>query len=165
MRDYQEKILTRDALAILIKALPQHEIGFTSGTFDLLHLGHLSYLQHTKHYCKILIVGVNSDHSVKSYKSPYRPIVPEQERIALVAGLECVDYVFLFSETNNQQNIQILKPGWYFKAGDYTIDQLSSATFVESYGGQTKILPYIPHLSSTAMIQKIQELPRSFSSS
>ncbi|MEK7483252.1 MAG: adenylyltransferase/cytidyltransferase family protein [Planctomycetota bacterium] len=145
----------------ILHSFPQKDIGFTSGTFDLLHLGHLSYLQQTKEYCKILVVGVNSDLSVKAYKSPLRPIVPEQERLALIAGLECVDYVFLFSETNNHHNIKELKPGWYFKAGDYQLSQLSSKNLLESYGGTIKILSEIPHLSSTAMIQKIQGLPSS----
>lgn len=158
MRTYQSKIQNREAIPSLLANFPQKSIGFTSGTFDLLHFGHLSYLQETKNFCQILIVGINSDASVKNYKNPSRPILPEQERLALIAGLECVDYTFLFSETNNHQNIQILKPHWYFKAGDYQPEQLTSKPLVEQYGGQVQIIPFVANHSTTALIRKIQSI-------
>jgi D-beta-D-heptose 7-phosphate kinase/D-beta-D-heptose 1-phosphate adenosyltransferase len=156
-RSWQSKtVYSREALAALLLPFPQNEKGFTSGTFDILHWGHLSYLQECKDFCKILIVGVNSDSSVRTYKSPHRPILPQQERLALIAALECVDYAFLFEEQNNHQNIHCLQPGWYFKAGDYQLHQLSSKPLVEHYGGKVQLLPLLPNRSTSQILQAIQ---------
>jgi len=131
-------------------------VGFTSGTFDVLHAGHVQYLEGARAQCDLLIVGLNSDSSVKSYKSPGRPFVPQAERAALVAALGCVDYVFVFDELNNNQNAELLKPSIYFKAGDYSKGKLSSAPIVERHGGKIVILPFKEGNSSSAIISRIQ---------
>jgi D-glycero-beta-D-manno-heptose 1-phosphate adenylyltransferase len=156
----QSKILSiNDLVAIVLKLKTTgKKIGFTSGTFDLLHRGHVEYLSSAKGLCDYLIVGVNSDKSVKLYKDPLRPIVQDIDRIAVLAGLQAVDALFLFDDTNNNNNIQLLKPDVYIKAGDYDISKLSSASIVKSYGGEIKIVPFVTDRSSTSIINKISQL-------
>lgn len=134
------------------------KIGYTSGAFDILHAGHLDYLSKAKDYCDRLVVGVNTDASIRSYKSELRPIIGEGERVRLVAGLKPVDVAFLFAETNNNVNIEMIRPDFYIKAQDYTKAKLSSTPIVESYGGEVKLIPLVPGLSSSSIIEKIQGL-------
>ena len=134
------------------------KIGFTSGAFDLVHNGHIAYLKQAKKFCDILVVGVNSDASVKAYKSTKRPIIPQNERLTLIDALEMVDYSFIFSEKNNHKNIEILKPAIYLKAGDYSRDTLSSAPLVEKYGGEVKLISFESGYSTSGIIQKIVDL-------
>lgn len=153
------KVTTRDELKALVKDVQKKgkKVGFTSGTFDLLHAGHVEYLEESRRRCDILVVGINTDASVKSYKSKLRPIVDEASRAHVMAGLSSVDYVFLFDETNNNQNITELKPDIYFKAGDYKKEQLSSAPLVEAYGGRVEVIPFKKGHSSTGIIEKISQ--------
>lgn len=130
-------------------------IGFTSGTFDLIHAGHITYLDEARRRCDFLVVGVNSDSSVKSYKDPSRPINAEDDRVRVISSLKSVDLAFVFNETNNNQNITELKPDFYFKAGDYQKSSLSSAPLIESYGGKVEILSFVDGRSSTGIIEKI----------
>lgn len=132
------------------------KVGYTSGVFDLLHVGHVQYLREARSQCDKLIVGVNSDSSVKSYKESTRPVVGEAERMEVVSSLSSVDACFLFSERNNNGNIEDLKPDVYFKAGDYTEDQLSSAPLVRAYGGEVVIIPFRSGYSTTDLITKIE---------
>lgn len=134
------------------------KVGYTSGTFDLLHYGHIEYLIAARKLCDQLIVGVNSDSSVKLYKSPDRPIVSEKSRLAVVSALQPVSVAFLFEEKNNNQNIELLKPDFYIKAGDYNTSTLSSASIVESYGGQVAIVKFETGYSSTAIIDRILDI-------
>ena len=133
------------------------KIGFTSGTFDILHTGHTEYLAKAKKQCDILIVGVNSDSSVKQYKDPLRPYNTGTDRIKVLSALESVDYVFLFDEKNNNKNIEELRPDIYFKGGDYSNKPLSSAGIVESYGGKVVLIPFEEGFSTTNIIDKIQK--------
>lgn len=128
---------------------------YTSGVFDLLHIGHLRYLEAAKQLGDVLIVGINSDSSVRELKGALRPIVPEAERAAIVAGLTCIDYVFIFSDKNNNSNISILKPDIYAKAGDYSKEKLSSAQIVESYGGRVELVAFEKGFSSSDLISRI----------
>lgn len=130
-------------------------IGFTSGTFDLLHRGHVTYLEEARRLCDVLVVGVNSDASVKAYKGPMRPILPAEDRANVVAALRSVDYVFIFDEKNNNRSIELLTPDVYIKAGDYAKDQLSSAPLVESYGGKVALVNFVPERSTTSIIERI----------
>ena len=130
-------------------------VGFTSGTFDIIHGGHVSYLNQAKQHCDVLIVGVNSDQSVKSYKSPKRPIISQENRLLVIDSLRAVDYAFIFDEPNNHKNIELLKPNVYLKAGDYSIASLSSAPIVKRYGGKIKIIPFKKGLSTTTIIDQI----------
>lgn len=130
-------------------------IGYSSGAFDLLHSGHVSYLEVASQKCDKLIVGLNSDSSIKQYKSPDRPVCGEKDRALVLAALESVDCVFIFEEKNNNKNIEILRPDIYFKAGDYTKDKLSSASIIESYGGRVELIPFKEGKSTTSIIEKL----------
>ena len=130
-------------------------VGFTSGVFDLLHAGHVEYLERAAQLVDVLIVGVNADSSVKSNKGDLRPINPEAQRAEVVVSLRSVAHVFIFAELNNNVNIELLKPDLYIKAGDYTADKLTSKLIVESYGGRVEIIPFKEGHSTTSMIEKI----------
>ncbi|MBN2028963.1 HAD-IIIA family hydrolase [bacterium] len=153
----KQKIKNRDELVKICQELRirHQKIGFTSGAFDLLHVGHVDFLEKAKALCDVLIVGLNSDASVHRYKGPNRPIVAEQHRMKIIAALEAVDYVFLFDERRNQKNIEILKPDLYIKAGDYKSDTLTSREIVEKYGGEVSIIPIEEEISTSDIIRII----------
>ena len=153
----KDKIKTRDELQELSKAWRKagKTIGFTSGAFDIVHAGHADYLEQAKSLCDILIVGVNTDASIKKYKGPDRPINPVAQRVEVVAALESVDYVFLFDERRNQQNIEALRPHYYIKAGDYSPDTLTSKEIVEKHGGEIRLIPIRQQVSTTDIIEKM----------
>lgn len=156
----RDKIKTRDELAPLVAKLRDEGkiVGFTSGSFDIIHAGHVAYLEKAKAKCDILIAGINTDESVRSYKGSRRPIVPEQARVTMIAGLESIDYVFTFAERRNRQNLEILKPSLYIKGGDYTENQLTSADVVKKYGGDVLLIPEEEGFSTTQLIHKIVTL-------
>ncbi len=153
----QDKIKTRDELAVICEQLRTEgrKIGFTSGSFDLLHAGHVDYLERARALCDCLIVAVNSDESVKRYKGNNRPLNLQDHRIHVIAGLESVDYVFVFHERRNKQNIAAIKPDFYFKAGDYKAEQLTSGELVESYGGRVVLIPLKFDISTSGLIEKM----------
>ena len=155
----KEKIKTREALASMreVWKASGKTVGFTSGAFDLLHAGHVDYLQKAGELCDILIVGLNTDASIQQYKGPDRPIIPQDDRIQVIAALEMVDYVFLFEERRNKQNIDILKPDFYIKAGDYNANTLTSKDAVESYGGEVRLIPVENQISTSTIIRSIVE--------
>lgn len=130
-------------------------VGFTSGVFDLIHAGHVDYLEKAKEKCDILIVALNSDESVKRYKGEDRPLTPEKERLKLISGLKSVDHVFTFNERRNKTNIETLKPDVYIKGGDHSKANLLSAEIVESYGGNVQLIPLTYSTSSSDTIDKI----------
>jgi rfaE bifunctional protein nucleotidyltransferase chain/domain len=156
-----DKIKTRESLINLCQSFQSEgkTIGFTSGVFDLIHSGHVDYLQKAKAMCDVLIVGVNSDSSVRRYKGEERPIVGETQRLKVVAALESVDYVFLFDERRNNKNIELLKPDYYLKAGDYKLSELSSKNIVEQHGGKVCIIPVEEEISTSTLIEKIKKTP------
>ena len=156
----EDKIKTRDALVQISQDLRATSkiVGYTSGVFDLLHPGHVDYLERARARCDVLIVGVNADVSVRFNKGPSRPICPEADRLQVVAALGCVDFVFLFDDKNNNRNVELLKPHIYFKAGDYAPEKLSSAPLVEQYGGRVEIIPMQPGLSSSAIIDRVIDI-------
>src|SRR3989338_1847199 len=129
----------------------------TNGAFDILHVGHTRYLQRAKELGDVLIIGVNSDESVKSYKDRRRPIVPLEERIELLASLECVDYVFPFSEKDPRAWLEKLKPHIHVKGGDYKRPLLEEGV-VKKNGGQVTIIPLVEGKSTTNIIEKIKSL-------
>jgi rfaE bifunctional protein nucleotidyltransferase chain/domain len=150
------KFFSRDELASLLFTKREGlVVGYTSGVFDILHAGHVDYLQKAKQHCDVLIVGLNSDSSVRSNKGELRPICHQEHRVAVLTALECVSYVFVFDEKNNNLNIETLKPDRYIKAGDYAPATLSSAPIVEAYGGQVVIIPLVHSTSTTGIISTI----------
>ena len=133
-------------------------VGFTCGAFDILHAGHVDYLQQARALCDRLVVAVNTDRSIRAYKDPLRPINPEAQRIAVVSALACVDAVISMDDLRPQSLITSLKPDFYIKGGDYQIQHLRSAALVESYGGKCVVIPVTHEISTTQMIRRIQAL-------
>lgn len=133
---------------------------FTNGCFDLLHAGHVRYLQAAKALGRALVVGLNSDHSVQTIKPnregfPSRPIVPEMQRAEVLCALKPVDAVVIFSETTATNLITTLKPDIYVKGGDYQIETLPEAPAVQAYGGCIKLVKIEIPSSTTAIINRI----------
>ena len=156
------KVLTSAQLVpILDRARTQkNRIVFTNGCFDLLHVGHTRYLQAAKALGDLLIVGVNSDASVRSLnKSPDRPIVGEAERAEVLAALNCVDYIVIFSEPDPLNLITTLQPDVLVKGGDWTVDRIVGRDVVERRGGTVKTIPLVSGKSTTALIQRIRSQP------
>jgi len=131
---------------------------FTNGHFDLLHVGHLRYLQAARTLGDVLVVGVNDDVVTTARKGPGRPIVPEDERAELLAGLACVDYVTIFHEPTAERTVALLRSAVYVKGGDYGLGgaQLPEARVVAEYGGETVILPLERGRSTSAIVAAIR---------
>ncbi|MDZ7315116.1 MAG: D-glycero-beta-D-manno-heptose 1-phosphate adenylyltransferase [candidate division KSB1 bacterium] len=138
------------------------KVVWTNGCFDILHAGHVLYLHAAKEQGDILIVGVNSDASVRRNKGPQRPINSEKDRLIVLAALECVDYLLLFDDDSPVQLIDQLRPDIYVKGGDYTIDTVNQdeRRLVERYGGKIVLIPGVPGLSTSAVIEKILQAYR-----
>lgn len=132
-------------------------IVFTNGTFDILHLGHVTYLEKAKKQGDILVVGVNTDRSVKSYKTPDRPINPEQDRLHVLAALESVDYAILFDDPTPLRLILELRPSVLVKGADWNKSQIAGAKEVESWGGKVVLIKMVPGRSTTAVIEKMKK--------
>ncbi|HSB06370.1 MAG TPA: D-glycero-beta-D-manno-heptose 1-phosphate adenylyltransferase [Thermodesulfobacteriota bacterium] len=130
-------------------------IVFTNGCFDLLHVGHLRYLEKAKALGDLLVVGVNSDSSVQKLKGPERPILPLAERMEILSGFECVDYVISFEESTPLELISFLKPTFLVKGGDWTKETTVGREVVEGLGGEVVILPFLEGNSTTNIIQTI----------
>ncbi len=155
------KIWTREELAPLVRARQQHgEKGvLTNGCFDLLHVGHVRSLQQARRHGDFLIVGLNSDSSVRHLKGPSRPLIPENQRAEMLAALACVDYVVLFSERTASELVAFLRPAVYAKSESYRRLPLPEQAIVEGYGGRVVFLEEVPDLSTTALVQRIRNLP------
>lgn len=130
------------------------KIVFTNGCFDLLHVGHVRYLQEAKSLGDILVVALNTDESVKLLKGPTRPVQNERDRAEILAALGCVDFTTLFSEQTPANIIQVVKPDILVKGGDWKIEQIVGADFVQSYGGKVYSLNFVDGKSTTNLIQK-----------
>ena len=166
----QYKIRNREDLAAEIRRRQQlGERGvFTNGCFDLLHLGHVRYLQEARSLGDFLIVGLNSDTSTRLLKGPGRPLVPEHERAEILAALSCIDYVTIFAEPTASPLVALLQPAIYVKGGDYAnahsdtpdLHRLPEAKVVQQYGGTIRLIPYVPGHSTTELIATIQQLPK-----
>jgi D-beta-D-heptose 7-phosphate kinase / D-beta-D-heptose 1-phosphate adenosyltransferase len=128
---------------------------FTNGCFDILHRGHIVYLNEAKSLGDILVVGVNTDASVRCCKGDKRPVNPLKDRLLLLAALECVDHVVAFGERLPNEIIKVVRPDIHVKGGDYTVAQLPEARVVEELGGKVIILPRIKNCSTTDVIGRI----------
>jgi len=145
-----------EALAICnIWKAADHTVVFTNGCFDILHAGHVSYLNDAKALGSKLVVAVNSDASVQALKGPTRPIVPCDYRKILLSSLRCVDLVLDFQEDTPNAVIETLQPNIHCKGGDYIAEKLPEYPLVKSYGGSVVILPFVDGLSTSAIIKKI----------
>ncbi len=144
----------------LRKKIPQlkaagKKIVFTNGCFDLLHYGHVQYLENAKKAGDILIVGVNSDTSVSAIKGKHRPIVNEKDRMRVVAGLESVNYVVLFKENTPLKIIMAIRPDVLVKGADWSKDKIVGADFVTGYGGRVAVIKLAKGRSTSKLIKKI----------
>lgn len=131
---------------------------FTNGCFDLLHRGHVHTLRQAKAAGDLLIVAVNSDRSVKSIKTAQRPILPETDRIELIAAMEMVDYVILFDDPDPYQLIAAIKPQVLAKGGDWSSAEIIGADIVQAAGGRVALIPYLKGFSTTKIIERIKNL-------
>lgn len=159
MRDPQSKIVSRDEIASLRaewKAAGKR-VAFTNGCFDLLHAGHVGYLAFARAQGDLLVVGMNSDRSVRELKGKSRPIVDENERALLLASLEAVDYVVIFDELHVEQLIHELLPDVLIKGGDRA-DWVCGREIVEGNGGEVVLAPELEGRSSSGIIERIRGL-------
>jgi len=155
-----KKVLDQIVLKETIESLRKagKKIVFTNGVFDILHVGHLSLLEKAKTFGDVLVVGVNSDLSVKAIKGESRPINNQNDRTCLLAGFEVVDYITVFEEQTPCEIISYLTPNIHVKGGDYNPDDFENmpeAKIVKGYGGEIKIINIIPGKSSTDLITKM----------
>jgi D-beta-D-heptose 7-phosphate kinase/D-beta-D-heptose 1-phosphate adenosyltransferase len=152
-----KKIKSRPELSAITQRLKNAgaKIVFTNGCFDLLHLGHVRYLREAKKLGDVLIVGLNSDSSVRILKGKPRPFISEMERAEVLASLACVDYVCIFPEKRPDELIKLVRPNVHVKGGDYNFDHLPEKKLVESLGGKVVIIPPIKGRSTTNIVEKI----------
>ena len=154
----QKLITNRELLANLIQEYRRRKqkIIFTNGCFDLLHLGHVTYLNQAKQLGNILIVGVNTDESIRHLKGANRPVNCLSDRLAILSALESVDYV-IPAEATPSELIKIIRPHIYVKGGDYTPEMLPEVPLIQELGGEVKILPYVSNISTTAIVNRIYQ--------
>jgi D-beta-D-heptose 7-phosphate kinase/D-beta-D-heptose 1-phosphate adenosyltransferase len=153
----RQKVKARKELVGIVKDLKAmgKRIVFTNGCFDILHIGHLRYLEDAKAHGDVLVVGVNSDSSVRELKGPERPILPEEERAEILSGLGCVDYVTVFEERDPLKLISSLQPNVLVKGGDWTKEQIVGGEVVERSGGEVVIIPFVEKASTSNLIETI----------
>ncbi len=153
---FEAKVCPPDELAVRLASLPRPLV-FTNGVFDILHRGHASYLAQARALGASLVVGVNSDASVKMLgKGDDRPINTEADRQALLAALESVDMAVLFTEQTPVNLIEKIRPDIYVKGGDYEIDTLAETHLVKSWGGKAVAIPFLYERSTTSLLGKIR---------
>jgi rfaE bifunctional protein nucleotidyltransferase chain/domain len=153
---FERKIVTREALAAM-RATLVSPVVFTNGVFDILHRGHVTYLADARALGATLIVGVNADASVRTLgKGDDRPINREDDRMALLAALESVDYVVKFDESTPLELIGELHPDVLVKGGDYNMDKLAESALVRGWGGKALAIPFEHDRSTTALLKKVR---------
>ncbi|MBI4161230.1 MAG: D-glycero-beta-D-manno-heptose 1-phosphate adenylyltransferase [Acidobacteria bacterium] len=130
---------------------------FTNGCFDLIHAGHLHCLEEARRAGDLLIVGMNGDASVRRLKGPGRPLLPQEERVEVVAGLRAVDLVFLFEADTPLESILAIRPDVLVKGGDWAREEIVGRREVESWGGEVIVVPPRPGLSTTAILERIRK--------
>jgi rfaE bifunctional protein nucleotidyltransferase chain/domain len=152
-----DKILTWEALKREVERLQSEgkKVSFTNGCFDILHVGHVQYLREARKAGDLLILGLNSDASVRAIKGEKRPLVPQGERAEVVASLEMIDYVTLFDETTPLALIEYLRPDLLVKGGDWKEESVVGRDAVRSWGGRVVIVPMTEGVSTTNIVEKI----------
>ena len=154
-----DKVMTKERLVSILELAraKKQRLVFTNGCFDLMHIGHTRYLQAAKQLGDLLVVGVNSDASVRSLnKALDRPIVPESQRAEVLAALGCVDYVVIFTEPDPLNLITTLQPDVLVKGGDWPVNRIVGREIVEARGGVVKTIPLVPDMSTTSLIKRIR---------
>lgn len=153
--DYDNKIVDINKIEDVMKNYKDKKIVFTNGCYDVFHLGHASYLKEASKFGDILVVGVNSDSSVKRLKGESRPINNQYDRAELLSYLPFVDYIVIFEEDTPYNLIEKVNPLYIVKGGDYKIEDVVGRDIAEKNGGEVKIIPLVPGKSSTSVIEKI----------
>lgn len=158
MVDRRSGVLTLDEGAALAASarVAGRQVVFTNGVYDLLHPGHVRYLKAARAEGDLLIVGVNSDRSVKSYKDPTRPLIPEQERAELIAALACVDGAVIFDDDTPDRIIKRIQPDVLVKGADWAADAIVGRDTVEARGGRVVRMPIEQGWSTSAIIERIR---------
>ncbi|MBM9498919.1 D-glycero-beta-D-manno-heptose 1-phosphate adenylyltransferase [Leptospira sp. 201903071] len=133
-------------------------IVFTNGCFDLVHRGHLTYLSQAKELGDFLWIGLNGDSSVKRLKGEHRPVVSEEDRAILLGNLRFVDAVTIFTQDTPLELLRLVRPAIHVKGGDYKVEDLPETPLVREFGGEVKILPFVPGKSTSLLIEKILKL-------
>jgi rfaE bifunctional protein nucleotidyltransferase chain/domain len=157
--DTREKIVSIQQLSRKLKRhlRENRKIAFTNGCFDILHFGHVRYLEKAKRPGRVLIVGLNSDLSVFRIKGPGRPVNHERKRAGILAALACVDYVVIFSEDTPYRLIQSIRPDVLIKGADWKGKEIVGEDIVRANGGRIELIPYIRGLSTTYLINRIRQ--------
>ncbi len=155
----RHKVLKLSALSRKLTALRREGrvIAFTNGCFDILHYGHVSYLEAAKRKDRILVVGMNSDASVRGLKGPERPIVPQDQRAAVLAGLACVDFVVLFEDPTPYALIKAIGPDILLKGADWKGKEVAGSDVVKARGGRVEFVTFVARLSTTNIVEKIRQ--------
>ena len=157
----QSKAVTLEKAAELRQGITN--LVFTNGTFDLLHAGHVTYLQQARRLGDALFLGLNSDESITKLKGPKRPLVTLEDRITILSGLSCVDALIVFEDTTADRLLKTLQPEVYAKGGDYNTDHKQAGTYlpetptVQQYGGEVVLIPLQIGRSTTTLIERILE--------
>ena len=153
-------VMTAEQLRIAVQDAKAHDekIVFTNGCFDIVHAGHVGYLAKAKQLGDRLIVAINNDESAHRLKGPGRPINPVERRMAVLAGLEAVDWVVSFSEDTPEPLLEFLQPEILVKGGDYTMDEVVGGDYVNSYGGEVRVLEFLDDCSTSAIMEKMKEV-------
>ena len=151
----REKIVTAEQLADILRQHPERKVVFTNGCFDLVHQGHIDYLSKARDLGDVLVVGLNTDASVRRLKGPRRPINDEYSRALLLASMLFVDYVVLFGEDTPYELIKTLQPDILVKGSDYKPEDIVGYDIVMAKGGKVETLDFLPGFSTTAIEQKI----------
>ena len=158
-QDADQKIISATLLENILAGERQRgkKVVFTNGCFDLLHVGHVKYLQAARQLGDLLVLGLNSDDSIRSLKGPNRPLIGQEERAHILAALDCIDYVVVFDEDTPLDVITVLRPDILVKGGDYTPEGVVGRELVESYGGRVELINFVDGKSTTNIINKILE--------
>lgn len=158
-RKAADKILTNARLTARLRAFRRsgRKLVFTNGCFDILHLGHVRYLQAARQKGQALFIGLNSDASVRRLKGPDRPLNSQRGRAEVLAALECVDFVCVFTEDTPERLIHKVRPDFLVKGGDWKKEQIAGGAFVESYGGKVLVIPYVDGHSTTGLVKRIRK--------
>ena len=146
------------ALARIVSGLRKRKkiTVFTNGCFDILHAGHVRYLKRARKLGDALIIGLNSDSSVRAIKGRFRPINREADRATVLSALSFVDYVTIFSESTPEKLIKALRPDVIVKGADWKLDEIAGSDFVRSYGGRVARIPFVKGYSTTSVIKKMK---------
>jgi len=158
-KNFKDNLLTAEEMRKEIVKLQKagKRVVFTNGVFDILHIGHLTYLEEAGNLGDVLVVGVNSDASVKVNKGDKRPINSEKNRAYVLLGTKFVNYAVIFDEKTPEKLLDVLRPDVHVKGGDYKKEDLPETKIVEGNGGEVKILSFVDNVSTTQIINKIIE--------